>query len=102
MKDIMDAHPEPKPAPTTLATLLKRLADKGAIAYDLHGNSRQYYPLIDEKRYSSSYLKGVISTLFQGSTGRFASFFAQNANLTKGELEQLREIIDDKIKDAEK
>ncbi len=102
MKDLMEAYPAPKPATTTIATLLKRLTDKGAIGYELHGNSRQYFPLVDEKDYSSSYLTNMISTFFQGSTGRFASFFAQNANLSREELEELRGIIDDKIKNAEK
>ncbi|UII20660.1 BlaI/MecI/CopY family transcriptional regulator [Fulvivirga ligni] len=101
MKDLMEALPDPKPAPTTVATLLKRLNEKGAIDYELHGNSRQYYSLIDKKDYSSSYLKNMISTFFQGSSGRFASFFAQNANLSKQELEELRSIIDNKLKDSE-
>ena len=102
MKELMDAHPDPKPAPTTLATLLKRLTEKGAIGFELHGNSRQYYPLINKADYSSSYLKNMISTFFQGSSSRFASFFANSVNMTKEELEELREIIDDKIKDVDK
>ena len=101
MKDLMEAYPEPKPAPTTLATLLKRLTEKGAIAFHLHGNSREYYPLINESEYSSSYINNMISTFFQGSSSRFASFFAKKANLTKNELEELRDIIDQKIKDSD-
>ena len=27
MKDLIDAYPDPKPAPTTVATLLKRMQD---------------------------------------------------------------------------
>lgn len=102
MKDLMEAFPDPKPAPTTLATLLKRLTEKGAIGFDLHGNSRQYYPIINKVDYSSSYLKNMISTFFQGSSSRFASFFTNNVNLSKAELEELRDIIDDKIKNTEK
>jgi hypothetical protein len=29
LKDLIDAFPDPKPAPTTVATLLKRMTDKG-------------------------------------------------------------------------
>ncbi|HEY5391251.1 MAG TPA: BlaI/MecI/CopY family transcriptional regulator, partial [Hanamia sp.] len=29
MKDLIDSYPDPKPAPTTIATLLKRMSDKG-------------------------------------------------------------------------
>ena len=101
MKELMEAYPEPKPAPTTLATLLKRLTEKGAISFELHGNSRQYYPLINKNDYSSSYLKNMISTFFQGSSSRFASFFANSNDLTKDELKELRDLIDDKINDSD-
>lgn len=46
MKDILEAYPEPKPATTTLATLLKRMIDKKFVAYVEFGNSREYYPLV--------------------------------------------------------
>ncbi len=32
MKDLVEAYPEPKPAVTTVATLLKRMQDKGFVA----------------------------------------------------------------------
>ena len=39
MKDILAEFPEPKPANTTVATLLKRMYDKGFVNYKLHGKS---------------------------------------------------------------
>jgi predicted transcriptional regulator len=45
MKDLLEAYPDPKPATTTVATLLKRMIDKGFVAYREYGNSREYYPL---------------------------------------------------------
>ena len=33
MKDLLEVYPEPKPATTTIATLLKRMTDKKFIAY---------------------------------------------------------------------
>jgi BlaI family transcriptional regulator, penicillinase repressor len=41
MKDLIDCYPEPKPATTTIATLLKRMQDKGFVGYVLYGNSRE-------------------------------------------------------------
>ena len=32
MKDILESYPEPKPATTTIATLLKRMQNKGNIS----------------------------------------------------------------------
>ena len=46
MKDLLDAYDEPKPATTTIATLLKRMADKGFVAYKSLGRSREYFPLV--------------------------------------------------------
>ena len=40
MKDILAEFTEPKPATTTVATLLKRMKDKGFVDYTLHGKSR--------------------------------------------------------------
>ncbi|MCG6188576.1 BlaI/MecI/CopY family transcriptional regulator [Maribellus maritimus] len=102
MKDLLDAYPEPKPAATTLATILKRLSNKGAIAYNLHGNLREYYPILQKKDYSSSYLQNMIKTFFQGSSARFASFFTNNMTLSREELLELRNMIDDKLNNEKK
>lgn len=98
MKDILDAYPEPKPATTTILTLLKRMMEKGVVTYKLYGNSRQYRPLIEKHDYFSKQLKGLIKNFFDDSATQFASFFTQKTDLSKKELEQLKSIIDDEIK----
>ena len=98
MKDLLDAYPEPKPANTTVATLLKRMTDKGFVAYNKFGNSRQYYPLVKKKDYFSKHVNGLIKNFFNNSSTQFASFFTQETDLTKEELEELRAIIDNQIK----
>ena len=45
LKELITDFPEPKPATTTVATLVKRIHDKGFISYTLYGKSREYYPL---------------------------------------------------------
>ena len=39
-KDIKQCFPEPRPATTTINTLLKRLIDKKYVDFKLYGNSR--------------------------------------------------------------
>jgi BlaI family transcriptional regulator, penicillinase repressor len=102
MKDILEAFPDPKPATTTVATLLKRMQDKGFIAYQLFGNSRQYYPLVKKKDYFSKHVKGIIKNYFEDSPLDFASFFTTSTNLSASELEKLREIIDQQIQKKKK
>lgn len=98
MKDLLEAYSEPKPATTTIATLLKRMTDKGFISYTLFGKSRQYYPLVKKKDYFSKHVNGLIKKFFDNSASQFASFFTKETNLTKEELEDLKTIIDNEIK----
>lgn len=98
MKDLLDAYPNPKPATTTVATLLKRMADKGFVAYKSYGRSREYYPLVKKKDYFSKHVNGLIKNFFNNSPGQFASFFTQETDLSKQELEELRKLIDTELK----
>ncbi len=98
MKDLLDAYPEPRPATTTIATLLKRMQDKGFVAYKSLGRSREYYPLVKKKDYFSKHVNGLIKNFFNDSASQFASFFTQETDLSKTELEELKKLIDNEIK----
>lgn len=98
MKDLLEDFPKPKPATTTVATLLKRMNDKGFIDYKLYGKSREYFPLVKKTDYFSKHVNGLIKNFFDNSAPQFASFFTSETNLSKEELEELRAIIDQQIK----
>ncbi|MEK6152172.1 BlaI/MecI/CopY family transcriptional regulator [Flavobacteriaceae bacterium 3-367] len=98
MKDLLEAYPDPKPATTTVATLLKRMTDKTFIAYTTHGKSREYYPLVKKKDYFSKHVNGLIKNFFNDSASQFASFFTKETNLSKEELEDLKTLIDNELK----
>jgi len=98
MKDILNSYPKPKPATTTIATLLKRMTNKGFIAYTVYGKSRKYYPLVKKKDYFSNQVNGLIKNFFDNSPSKFASFFTEETNLSEKELKELRKIIDNQLK----
>ncbi len=97
MKDLLEAYPEPKPAATTIATLLKRMIEKGFVGYLEYGNSREYYPLISKNDYFSTHVNGLIKTFFNNSASQFASFFTTETNLSGKELDELKAIIEREI-----
>ena len=97
MKDLLEDFPKPKPATTTVATLLKRMNDKGFIDYKLYGKSREYFPLVKKTDYFSKHVNGLIKNFFNDSAPQFASFFTSETNLSKEELEELKKIIDKQI-----
>lgn len=98
MKDLLECYPEPKPATTTVATLLKRMQDKGFVDYEQMGRSRQYYPLVKKSAYFSKHLNRLIRKFFDDSPSQFASFFTSETDLTDSELEELREIVNKELK----
>ena len=99
MKDLLEAFPEPKPATTTVATLLKRMIDKKFVAYNEFGNSREYYPLVKKEDYFSKQVNGMIHDFFNNSPMQFASFFTRQGQLSEKELLELRQLIDQQITD---
>ncbi|WP_435260744.1 BlaI/MecI/CopY family transcriptional regulator [Tenacibaculum sp. nBUS_03] len=102
MKDLLAEFPEPKPANTTVATLLKRMYDKGFVNYKLHGKSREYFPLVKKSDYFSKHVNGLIKNFFNNSASQFASFFTSETNLSVSELESLKQLIDNQIKEQKK
>ena len=59
MKDLLEAFDEPKPATTTVATLLKRMHEKGFIGYTTIGKARQYYPLVKKEFLNENFRKDL-------------------------------------------
>lgn len=99
MKEILEAYPEPKPAATTVATLLKRMQNKDLVGFILYGNSREYFPKVAKSEYFKEEMTSMIDRFFNSSVTQFASFFTSNSKLTQKQLKELRDIIDKEIKE---
>ena len=73
------------------------MTDKGFVAYKSVGKSRKYYPLVKKKDYFSKHVNGLIKNFFNDSATQFASFFTKETNLSKEELEELKQLIDNEL-----
>ncbi len=102
MKNILEEYPDPKPRPTTIATLLKRMIDKGFVGFNQHGNNREYYPLVRKESYFSSQLNSMVKDFFNDSSSQFASFFTNESDMSVSELEELKSEIEQRIKNQKK
>jgi predicted transcriptional regulator len=97
MKDILEDFPEPKPATSTVATLLKRMTTKNLVGYKVYGNSREYFPKVLKEEYFGVELTSMMNRFFDNSIAQFASFFTENAKLSKKELNELSDLINQQI-----
>ncbi len=102
MKDLIAQFDDPKPAATTIATLLKRMYDKGFVDYKAVGKAREYFPLVEKSDYFGNHFRGLIQNFFGDSAASFASFFTSATDLSTEELKALRKEIDQQIKKKEK
>ena len=102
MKDLLDQYPDPKPATTTVATLLKRIIDKNFISYNEIGNARQYFPLVKKTDYFSKHVNGLIKNFFNNSASQIASFSTTETDLSINEPEELQKIIDQQLQKKKK
>jgi BlaI family penicillinase repressor len=97
LKDIVDRFPDPRPAYTTVSTVIRVLVKKGFVGYETHGKAHEYYPLISKTHYFRGWLKPIISNYFKDSPAHFASYFTREP-MNLSELEELKQLIDEKIK----
>lgn len=102
LKNILNQFPEPKPATTTIATLLKRMIDKQFVAFNQHGSNREYYPLISKEKYTKGYMNGFIKNYFSNSYKNMVSFFTKHENLSTNEIEEIISILQDQLDSQKK
>jgi predicted transcriptional regulator len=97
LKDIVEQFPEPKPAYTTISTVVRVLVKKEFLNFETYGKTRQYYPSVSKDTYFKKHMKTMIGSFFSGSASKFALFFANNEDLNLTELEKMKQMLESKI-----
>ena len=91
VQDIREKFDEPKPARTTIATVLTVLENKGFVSHRMFGRINVYYPEIARKSYSKTQLSRMLKNYFNDSFSTMALFFAKENNLTLEEMDRILE-----------
>lgn len=91
VQEIREGLGEPRPARTTVATVLSILESKGFVSHDTSGRLNIYSALVSKEQYSRSQLFGILKNYFDGSFSSMASFFARENRMTIEELDTLLE-----------
>ena len=97
LKDIIEKFPEPRPAYTTVSTVIRVLVKKGFIGFKTYGKINEYYPRILKAEYFQHQVKPMLSNYFKGSPSSLASYFT-DSKLDLSELEEIKKLVDDRIK----
>ena len=95
MNELVEALPDPKPAYTTVLTVMQVLTKKQVLTFEKQGKANIYIPLLSRKDYLANFMDETRDSLFKGSAKLFLSFFAKHEKISKTELEEiLKEMAD--------
>lgn len=97
-KEVREALPDPKPHINTVATTMRRLADKGVLKYEDFGTTYRYSAAVSQQEYNSKVVKPLLKGLFGNSIKNVVAFFAQEEEISKEELKEIIKMIDNKNK----
>lgn len=98
VKEIINELPSPKPAYSTVSTIIRILESKGVIAYEAFGKTHRYYPLITKEEYMRYEADKFLGNYFSNSVQDMFSFFVKERKIDIQDAEQLLKMIN-QIKD---
>jgi predicted transcriptional regulator len=81
---------------TTLATLLRRMEEKGWVRHRSEGRTFVYAAEVEPEQVQRGMTGHLLDRLFQGSVADLVSHLLQNRNISAAELARLEKLIADK------
>jgi BlaI family penicillinase repressor len=98
IRNVVDEYDDPKPAYTTVATIMKILENKGFVDKTPIGNTYEYFPLISKKEYTKGFINRFVGKYFSNSYKSMISSLTENENLSAKEMEEIIEIFQGQLK----
>lgn len=102
VSDVLDVLPDPKPAYNTVATVIKVLEKKAYVSHKTFGKTNVYYPIVEKREYAGHILKDTFKNFFNGSVNLMFSQFVKAKRTSLKELEELRKLVEEEIKQHKK
>ena len=93
VNEIMERIPEPKPAYTTILTVMQVLTSKKIVGAQRRGKANVFRPLISREQYVDGFMEETRNTLFKGSLKNLLLYFARKEKLSKEELIEILSVM---------
>nr|WP_324292283.1 BlaI/MecI/CopY family transcriptional regulator [uncultured Sulfurimonas sp.] len=78
--------------------LIRSLEKKGLIDHDIDNRTHIYFPVVKDKKILKSSIHEFINTIFGGSVANLVSSLVKNKCITRKELKDIFEMLDDEEK----
>lgn len=78
---------------STVATVVRRMEEKGILRYEEHGRTKTFYPALSREDVTSRETKNLLQRAYHGSVGLLVSAMAKSDGLTKADIDELYKIL---------
>lgn len=96
VKDILKCYPEPGLPYTTLASIVNNLKRKGYVTARRFGNTYIFQPAVTKEEYAKTSVGTFVKNYFADSYKDMVSFFAREQKISKEDLEDILNLIENK------
>jgi BlaI family penicillinase repressor len=94
VREVLDALPgRPRPAYTTILTMLRLMHDKGYLDRDERGKAHVYSARLREANVKRGLLRGLLDRAFGGSAEALLVRLLQDERLSREELDRVKRLI---------
>ena len=98
VRQVLEALPrEPKPAYTTVLTMMRLMEEKGYLSRREQGRAHVYAARLQEKRVKRGLLHNLINNAFRGASGALLVQLLEEKELSGEELARIRSFIAGKV-----
>ena len=95
VNEIIEVMSEPKPAYTTVLTVMQVLTRKGIVSPERRGKAHVVRPLLSREEYIDTFMPETRNVLFLGSLRSLFSYFVKSEKLSKEEMNKIHDEIND-------
>lgn len=85
---------------STVATMVRRMEEKGLICYEEQGRTKIFYPVPSREEVTARETKSLLHRAYNGSIGMLVNAMAQQNGLTKTDIDELYAILRKAEEDA--
>lgn len=94
-------HAERGLAPTTIATMLRKMEDKGLVTHRTEGRQFWYRAKVAEDKVRRSMVGELVERLFLGDSAALVNHLLQEGEITAEELARLQRLIESRRKEEQ-
>nr|WP_068889105.1 BlaI/MecI/CopY family transcriptional regulator [Pedobacter panaciterrae] len=95
VKDVIEQLPDPKPATTTVSTIIRILEGKGFVNHEAFGTTHRYFPVISIDDYKDFAAGKLLNNYFSNSVEKMFSFFLKQEKVDLKEADEILKLIED-------